>query len=73
MAKMRFKHKTSDVLKANFVRKKTFKIVLIALCCVSLLLVGATYRLYVLGDLNGIITALTTNYNNVMTVIKGLF
>ena len=73
MARMRFKHRTTDLIKAKYVGKKTFKIVLIALGCTISLLVGATYRLYVLGDFNALFNTITTKYTTLEHFIKGLF
>lgn len=73
MGKARFSSSTSDVLKAKYVEKKTFKTLLLALGCSLLFLGKATHRLYVLGDFQGILTQVTTNYTGIETFIKGLF
>jgi hypothetical protein len=73
MARMRFKHRTTDLIKAKYVGKKAFKIVLIALGCTLALLGVSTYRLYVLGDFNAFFNTLTTKYTILEHFIKGLF
>lgn len=76
MAKARFKARTNEILKAKYVAKKTFKIGLLAFGCVSLLLGMSIYRLYVLGDLSGLLNVfykqVTTYYTLLEHLIKGL-
>jgi len=77
MAKVRFRNRTNDIIKAKYVEKRTFTIGLFAFGCVFSLLLTATYRLYILGDLTTIIqqiqSQITTYYNQLETFIKGLF
>lgn len=73
MATIKFKNSTHNAVKAAFVRKKTFKIVLFALGLNLLVSAWSVYRLYVLGDLNAIISKSNNYYNTIHAFIKGLF
>lgn len=73
MAKARFTNRTTEIIKAKYVEKKTFKWALIALGCVSGLLLASTHRLYVLGEFNAIIKQSNNYYTLLMQFIKGLF
>lgn len=74
MAKIKIStEKSHEIIKARFVEKKTFKVLLIVQC-ISLILLGISlYRLNNYHEFDGILLKITTYSTNIFNYCKGLF